>query len=228
MVVFEDMKTRTRFRSKNFVVVAIPPGMSAYEYVGLKVPPLPTTCLPLLGNAAGDDSRLVVQLDSIVPKPTKMVRSIVEDISGHGSESNGKAIVTDATGRILERINEDSPWLMPTSSHIVIEQTADAPENLGVSETVEYQIQMLDYKPAHFVGRSVFRRFKGFTGVSRGVVTDTEPEEGSEPLTHLWGIQFEDGYTTDFTADDMKSYCILLDHRATRDQADHSSTSGGV
>ena len=212
VVVFEDMKTRTRFRSKNFVVVAIPPGMSAYEYVGLKVPPLPTTCLPLLGNAAGDDSRLVVQLDSIVPKPTKMVRSIVEDISGHGSESNGKAIVTDATGRILERINEDSPWLMPTSSHIVIEQTADAPENLGVSETVEYQIQMLDYKPAHFVGRSVFRRFKGFTGVSRGVIIDTEPEEGSEPLTHLWGIQFEDGYTTDFTADDMKSYCILLDH----------------
>ena len=143
---------------------------------------------------------------------TKMVRSIVENISGHGSESNGKAIVTDANGRILERIDEDSPWLMPTSSRVVIEQTSDTPENLGVSETVEYHIQMLDYMPAHFVGRYVYRRFEGVTGVSRGVVTDTEPEAGSKPLTHLWGIQFEDGYTTDFTANDMKSYCILLDH----------------
>ena len=148
--------------AKNLVVVAIPAGMSAYEYVGLKVPPLPTTCLPLIGNAAGDDSRLVVQLDSIVPKTKNMVRSIVEDIAGHGSEANGKAIVTDATGRILETIGEDSPWLVPTSSRVVIEQTVDAPENLGVSETVEYQIQMLDYKPVHFVGRSVFRRFEGF------------------------------------------------------------------
>ena len=137
VVVFEDLKTRIRFRSKNFVVVAIPAGMSAYEYVGLKVPPLPTTCLPLIGNAAGDDSRLVVQLDSIVPKTKNMVRSIVEDIAGHGSEANGKAIVTDATGRILGTIGEDSPWLVPTSSRVVIEQTVDAPENLGVSETVE-------------------------------------------------------------------------------------------
>ena len=41
VVVFEDMKTRTRFRSKNFIVVALPPGMSAYEYVNNKPASLP-------------------------------------------------------------------------------------------------------------------------------------------------------------------------------------------
>ena len=102
VVVFEDMKTRTRFRSKNLIVVALPPGMSAYEHVGLKVPALPTTCIPLLGNASGDDLKLVVQLDCIMPKSTKPVRSIVESISGHGSSPNGRAIVTDANGTILE------------------------------------------------------------------------------------------------------------------------------
>ena len=85
-------------------------------------------------------------------------------IGRHVSASNGRAIVTGANGRILERIDEDtcSPlvlhvWLMPTIifSCSIIEQTPDIPENLGVSETAEYQIQMLDYKPAHFIFRTI-------------------------------------------------------------------------
>ena len=210
--VFEDMATRHRFRSKNFTVVALPPNMSAYEYVGLPVPALPTSCLPAMGRQSPDDLSLVVHLDQIVPPSTRPVRSIVEDIAGHGSGPTGHAIVTDANGTILERTDESSPWLEPTTSRIVIEQIPEIPEIQGVTESIEYQIQMLDYKPTHFIGRDVFKRFDGFPGVSRGIVTDTEPELGSNPMTHLWGIKFDDGHIMDFDSDDMKNYCIRKEH----------------
>ena len=111
-------------------VLYLPPGMSAYEYVGLQVlaPALPTACIPLMGNASGDDLELVVQLDCIVPKSARPVRSIVESIAGHGSAPNGRAIVTGANGTILTKIDESSSWMLPTASRLVVEQIPEIPE----------------------------------------------------------------------------------------------------
>ena len=66
VVVFKDMSTKTQFRSKNFTKVDLPPGISAYHFIGMPTPPMPKSCMPLVGAKAPNDTTLVVQLDLIL------------------------------------------------------------------------------------------------------------------------------------------------------------------
>ena len=62
--VFEDPRTGAHFRSKNYVSFEMPEGYSAYEYLGLPMPPMPK----LTHIRQGDDlitPRAIVSIDGL-------------------------------------------------------------------------------------------------------------------------------------------------------------------
>ena len=161
VVVFKDMSTKTQFRSKNFTKVDLPPGISAYHFIGMPTPPMPKSCMPLVGAKAPNDTTLVVQLDLIVLPAAITVRALATGVTTHGNAPGSRIVVTDAVGTVLEPTG-DSPWLAPTSTSLTSATSRGFTHALGRIESSERPMQLLDYTPNYFVGKDMYQRFDGF------------------------------------------------------------------
>ena len=206
MPVFECPWTGKQFRSKSYHAADLPHGVSAYEWLGLPIPPLPKLSFQRQGDLL-EVPKTVVQLDGLgkftgdqpaMHLPATKIRS------------NGAAdpLVTtvDKHGRIY--VPDDNGVLQPTDG--MLKKMADN----GIIEPIDNPSDpharvksLLHYSPDWFIGKDVYKSFPDHGGVYHGIVMSTRLMPDTDKV--VWRILYDDKDTEDFTADQMIDYCIM-------------------
>ena len=189
--VFMDPHTGTTFKSKSYRTFTMRPGESAFSFCGATVPPLPVTAHRRPQDDTEDMDR-VIDLESfaLVRKddddgdcaPFQPVTVADRDMQVYAPGADG----------FFRKEDIDTEPILPIE---------DSPADAEIS--VAHNLDMLDKNPKFFIGRDIFKRFKGH-GVYHGVVTETKSDNNSQ----RWHIAYDDGDDEWFTADDMTKYCI--------------------
>ena len=195
VVVFEDPTTRRRFRSKNFIVVKLPGGVSFFTMLGIE-----TTAVPRSVKLRPDDvnTQVIVQLGELYKdSQAELFLQPIEGLQPYGTEKNAKMIVTAADGTVLRPDGEDS-LMFRTDHKVVYEKTTDATDatpgakDLGdivagddthhplpkgrhvysdCDDDVDRAtlIRYLQTSPQYFIGKYVYSVYDGVTDVESGM-----------------------------------------------------------
>jgi len=193
VVVFEDPTTRRRFRSKNFIVVKLPGGVSFFTMLGIE-----TTAVPRSVKLRPDDvnTQVIVQLGELYKdSQAELFLQPIEGLQPYGTEKNAKMIVTAADGTVLRPDGEDS-LMFRTDHKVVYEKTTDAtdatpdakdlgdivaggdthhPLSKGAGDVYSNDdvdratlIRYLQTSPQYFIGKYVYSVYDGQKDVASG------------------------------------------------------------
>ena len=194
VVVFEDLTTRRRFRSKNFIVVKLLGGVSLFTMLGIE-----TTAIPRSVKLRPDDvnTQVTVQLGELYEdSQAELFLQPIDGLQPYGTEKNAKMIATKADGTMLRPDGEDS--LMFRIDHkVVYEKTTYATDatpdakDLGVivacgdthhplskggrdvysDDDVDRAtlIRYLQTSPQYFIGKYVYSVYDGVTDAESGM-----------------------------------------------------------
>jgi hypothetical protein len=118
VVVFEDPATRRRFRSKNFIVVKLPGGVSFFTMLGIE-----TTAIPRSVKLRPDDvnTQVIVQLGEMYKdSQAELFLQPIEGLQPYGTEKNARMIVTAADGTVL-RLDGDTTGSLSKSRRLRVD-----------------------------------------------------------------------------------------------------------
>ena len=206
MPVFECPWTGSQFRSKSYHAAELPHGVSAYEWLGLPIPPLPKLSFQRQGDLL-EVPKTVVQLDGL-GKFTGDQPALHLPATKLRSEGAAEPLVTtvDKHGRVY--VPDANGVLQPTDG--MLKKMSDN----GIIPPVEANTDpharvksLLHYSPDWFIGKDVYKNFPDHGGVYHGIVSSTRLMPDTD--TVVWRILYDDKDTEDYTAEQMVDYCIL-------------------
>eukprot|EP01047_Picozoa_sp_COSAG01_P019973 COSAG01_NODE_1126_length_11588_cov_40.954652_9_plen_501_part_00 len=185
------------YRSKNFKVYDLKPGLSAYEFMGHPPPsPLPKGAVdPPAAELRGVH---IVRLSGLFEQSKPQMMPQVQGVT-NSTESPIQFMTIDACGRILQ---SDGDVMRPTGGMVqVIPAEVVQPEDLKRQR--EVLAECLDKYPEYLIGHEVHKFVPEWNAVARGRIIKYDANET------WWIVKYDtDHKTSDFDKEQVLKYAI--------------------